>query len=51
MDMAERLARERRARFAAERLPLTLIRRIAACAFALLALYAGYQALSLAGLV
>ena len=35
----------------AERLPLTLIRRIAACAFALLALYAGYQALSLAGLV
>ena len=37
--------------FAAERLPLTLIRRIAACAFALLALYAGYQALSLAGLV
>lgn len=37
--------------FAAERLPLILIRRIAACAFALLALYAGYQALSLAGLV
>ena len=36
--------------FAAERLPLTLIRRIAACAFALLALYAGYQALSLAGI-
>lgn len=35
--------------FAAERLPLTLIRRIAACAFALLAGYAGYQALSLAG--
>ena len=37
--------------FAAERLPLTLIRRVAACAFALLALYAGYQALSLAELL
>ena len=36
--------------FAAERLPLTLIRRIAACAFALLALYAGWQALQLSGL-
>ncbi|MGH8352962.1 MAG: TMEM165/GDT1 family protein [Pseudomonas sp.] len=35
--------------FAAERLPLTLIRRLAAAAFAALALYAGYQALSLAG--
>jgi len=35
--------------FAAERLPLTLIRRLAAAAFATLALYAGYQALSLAG--
>lgn len=33
--------------FAAERLPLTLIRRLAASAFALLALYAGYQALQL----
>ncbi|WP_439862346.1 TMEM165/GDT1 family protein [Pseudomonas sp. MBLB4136] len=36
--------------FAAERLPLTLIRRVAACAFAALALYAGYQALKLAPL-
>ena len=36
--------------FAAERLPLTLIRRLAACAFAALALYAGYQALQLSGL-
>ncbi len=35
--------------FAAERLPLTLIRRLAACAFAVLALYAGYQALKLGG--
>jgi len=35
--------------FAAERLPLTLIRRLAAAAFATLALCAGYQALSLAG--
>lgn len=33
--------------FAAERLPLTLIRRIAAGAFLALALYAGYQALQL----
>lgn len=30
--------------FAAEKLPLNLIRRIAACAFAVLALYAGWQA-------
>lgn len=37
--------------FAAERLPLTLIRRLAAGAFALLALYAGYQAMSLSGLI
>ncbi|KFX68271.1 membrane protein [Pseudomonas taeanensis MS-3] len=36
--------------FAAERLPLTLIRRLAASAFAALALYAGYQALKLSGL-
>jgi Ca2+/H+ antiporter, TMEM165/GDT1 family len=36
--------------FAAERLPLTLIRRIAACAFALLAAYAIYQALRYSGL-
>jgi putative Ca2+/H+ antiporter (TMEM165/GDT1 family) len=36
--------------FAAERLPLTLIRRIAACAFALLAGYAAWQALQLGGL-
>ena len=35
--------------FAAERLPLTLIRRLAAAAFAALALYAGYQALLLSG--
>lgn len=37
--------------FAAERLPLTLIRRLAAGAFALLALYAGYRALQLGGLL
>ncbi len=37
--------------FAAERLPLTLIRRLAACAFAALAVYAGYQALMLSGLL
>ena len=37
--------------FAAERLPLTLIRRLAACAFAALAIYAGYQALKLSGLI
>ncbi|WPC07125.1 TMEM165/GDT1 family protein [Pseudomonas benzenivorans] len=35
--------------FAAERLPLVLIRRLAACAFATLALYSGYQALKLGG--
>jgi putative Ca2+/H+ antiporter (TMEM165/GDT1 family) len=35
--------------FAAERLPLTLIRRVAASAFAILALLAGYQALRLSG--
>ncbi|MGX5220589.1 TMEM165/GDT1 family protein [Pseudomonas segetis] len=35
--------------FAAERLPLTLIRRLAASAFAVLALYAAYQALKLSG--
>jgi putative Ca2+/H+ antiporter (TMEM165/GDT1 family) len=37
--------------FAADRLPLTLIRRIAACAFAALAVYAGYQALKFSGLL
>ena len=37
--------------FAAERLPLTLIRRLAACAFAALAVYAGYQALTFSGLI
>ncbi|MFZ3153902.1 TMEM165/GDT1 family protein [Pseudomonas sp.] len=37
--------------FAAERLPLTLIRRMAACAFAALAVYAGYQALKFSGLI
>ena len=35
--------------FAAERLPLTLIRRLAAGAFAALAVYASYQALQLGG--
>ena len=35
--------------FAAERLPLTLIRRLAAIAFAALALYAAYQAMLLSG--
>lgn len=35
--------------FAAERLPLALIRRVAAAAFCALALYAGYQGLRLAG--
>jgi len=35
--------------FAADRMPLTLIRRIAAICFAALALYAAYQALSLSG--
>lgn len=37
--------------FAADRLPLTLIRRLAATAFAALALYAAYQALLLSGLI
>ncbi|WP_137888771.1 TMEM165/GDT1 family protein [Pseudomonas sp. 2FE] len=36
--------------FAAERLPLTLIRRLAAMAFGALAIYAGYHALQLSGL-
>ncbi|GAB3474830.1 TMEM165/GDT1 family protein [Azotobacter salinestris] len=35
--------------FAADRLPLTLIRRIAAAGFAALAVYTGYQAMQLAG--
>ncbi len=35
--------------FAADRLPLTLIRRLAAAAFAALAVYAGYEAMKLAG--
>ncbi len=35
--------------FAADRLPLTLIRRLAAIAFAALALYAAYQAMLLSG--
>ena len=35
--------------FAAERLPLTLIRRIAASAFGLLAIYAAWQAARLSG--
>ncbi|OLU23760.1 hypothetical protein BVH06_21515 [Pseudomonas sp. PA27(2017)] len=35
--------------FAADRLPLTLIRRIAAIAFAALAVYAAYQAMLLSG--
>lgn len=37
--------------FAADRLPLTLIRRLAAAAFAVLAAYAVYQALQLSGLL
>ncbi|BAN50526.1 hypothetical protein PCA10_47940 [Metapseudomonas resinovorans NBRC 106553] len=37
--------------FAADRLPLTLIRRLASSAFAALALYAVYQALKLSGLL
>ncbi|WP_341304769.1 TMEM165/GDT1 family protein [Pseudomonas sp. TMP25] len=37
--------------FAAERLPLTLIRRLAACAFVALAVYAGYQALRFSGMI
>ena len=36
--------------FAADRLPLKLIHRLAAAAFALLGLYAGYEALKLAGI-
>jgi len=35
--------------FAADRLPLTLIRRLAALAFAILAIYAAYQAILLGG--
>ncbi|MDD1507191.1 MULTISPECIES: TMEM165/GDT1 family protein [Pseudomonadaceae] len=35
--------------FAADRLPLTLIRRLAALAFAVLAIYAAYQAMLLSG--
>ena len=35
--------------FAADRLPLPLIRRLAAIAFAALALYAAYQAMLLSG--
>jgi len=37
--------------FAADRLPLTLIRRIAAAAFAVLAIYAAYEAVSMRGIV
>ncbi|MBB62530.1 MAG: hypothetical protein CML00_15560 [Pseudomonas sp.] len=37
--------------FAADRLPLTLIRRIAAAAFAVLAIYAAYEAVSMSGIV
>ncbi|MNZ82195.1 hypothetical protein D3C78_1008880 [compost metagenome] len=37
--------------FAADRLPLTLIRRLASAAFAALALYAVYQALKLSGVL
>lgn len=37
--------------FAADRLPLPLIRRLAATAFAALALYAAYQAMLLSGLI
>lgn len=37
--------------FAADRLPFTLIRRLAAAAFAALALYAAYQAMLLSGLI
>lgn len=37
--------------FAADRLPLTLIRRLAATAFAALALYAAYQAMLLSGVI
>jgi putative Ca2+/H+ antiporter (TMEM165/GDT1 family) len=37
--------------FAAERLPLNLIRRVAAAAFAALALYAAYEAITLGSAV
>ncbi|WIX01989.1 TMEM165/GDT1 family protein [Pseudomonas sp. AR5] len=37
--------------FAADRLPLTLIRRIAAAAFAVLAIYAACEAVSMSGIV
>jgi putative Ca2+/H+ antiporter (TMEM165/GDT1 family) len=37
--------------FAADRLPLTLIRRVAAAAFAVLAIYAAYEAVSMSGIV
>jgi len=37
--------------FAADRLPLTLIRRLAAIAFAALAIYAAYQAMLLSGIL
>ncbi|CAM5616300.1 GDT1 family protein OS=Stutzerimonas stutzeri OX=316 GN=CXK95_02705 PE=3 SV=1 [Stutzerimonas stutzeri] len=37
--------------FAADRLPLTLIRRVAAAGFGLLALYAVYEALKLSGML
>jgi len=37
--------------FAADRLPLTLIRRIAAAAFAVLAIYAAYEAVSMSGII
>lgn len=37
--------------FAADRLPLALIRRIAAAAFAVLAIYAAYEAVSMSGIV
>ena len=37
--------------FAAEKLPLTLIRRLAACAFGALAIYASYQALHFSGII
>ncbi len=37
--------------FAADRLPLTLIRRLAAIAFAALAVYAAYQAMLLSGIL
>lgn len=37
--------------FAADRLPLTLIRRVAAGGFATLAVYAGYQAVTMSTIV